>query len=322
MEPTKAAVSIFFISSGFLLSMKHPIERVSWAGWKHFVAGHALKIYPLQWLGLVALLVFQTIFIVPELDWWLLAHVALIQSWVPIRDVYFGYNGHSWFLASLMFCYVAYPLLSTLWHRVRLRWQCLAMAVVTAVFWWRLSGTEPSTREFLYVYPLIRIWDFVLGMVLHKLYQAAARTGFSPGRWKATLIEAAMVLFFLELIIINQGAEYTHPYEDFLLWWAPMGILVFGSAMLNGHEGYIGRMLLWWPLQWLGGLGFEIYIFQSIAALSFNYMVAPFFGHFGIILYGDYAWGMIPILIMLAWAVNRGFTRPLNAWLRRHRPAA
>ena len=40
------------------------------------------------------------------------------------------------------------------------------------------------------------------------------------------------------------------------------------------------------------------------------------------ILYGDYAWGMIPILIMLAWAVNRGFTRPLNAWLRRHRPAA
>ena len=97
MEPTKAAVSIFFISSGFLLSMRHPVERFSWSGWKRFVLHSASKLYPLQWLGLAILLLFQWIFIVPKVDASLLAHVALVQSWIPVREIFFGYNGHAWF---------------------------------------------------------------------------------------------------------------------------------------------------------------------------------------------------------------------------------
>ena len=315
MEPTKAAVSIFFISSGFLLSMRHPVERFSWSGWKRFVLHSASKLYPLQWLGLAILLLFQWIFIVPKVDASLLAHVALVQSWIPVREIFFGYNGHAWFLASLLFCYLCYPLLNYLAHRTRLWQQCLFMAVVTVVFAVSLPHTTGAQREFLYVFPLIRVWDFVLGIVLHGLYRACGKTDFSPSRLLATVIEVVVLLLFLELILINKKTDYITPYEDFLTWWLPMGAVVFSTAMLHGREGYLGRALMCRPLQWLGQLGFELYVFQGIAALVFNYLVAPVFGHFGIIVYGDYVWGVLPILIPLAWVVNRCFSRPVGRWL-------
>ena len=83
---------------------------------------------------------------------------------------------------------------------------------------------------------------------------------------------------------------------------------------------------------WLGNISFEIYMLQGIAALIFNYLVAPLlvnigFGHpspfdsaastdlFSIDPYTLIAWFILPIDILLAWLVNRLFTRPLRRLL-------
>ena len=61
---------------------------------------------------------------------------------------------------------------------------------------------------------------------------------------------------------------------------------------------------------------------QGIAALVYNYLLAPALGHLGLTRLGidPYSllpWMIIPLGILLAWIVNRLFTRPLNRLLFR-----
>ena len=98
--------------------------------------------------------------------------------------------------------------------------------------------------------------------------------------------------------------------------------------MYDRREGFIGRLLASRPMQWLGNISFEIFMLQGIAALIYNYWVAPVLGHFGITdalttvsqnLFGTepnlLALFILPIDILLAWLVNRLFTSQLHRLL-------
>ena len=39
----------------------------------------------------------------------MLTQGTLIQSWIPIRNIYFSLNGVSWYLSSLLFAYFCFP---------------------------------------------------------------------------------------------------------------------------------------------------------------------------------------------------------------------
>ena len=97
----------------------------------------------------------------------------------------------------------------------------------------------------------------------------------------------------------------------------PQGTILVALAFLDGQEGIIGRILLWKPLQWLGSISFEVYVLQFVAFLLFNYMLAPVLGHFGWRVDNQLHWFALVVLIPLSWLVNRYFTRPLGACLRR-----
>ena len=92
--------------------------------------------------------------------------------------------------------------------------------------------------------------------------------------------------------------------------------------MYDRREGFIGKVMAARPLQWIGSVCFELFMLQGIAALLYNYVLAPALGHLGlnrlgIDPYDLLPWMIIPLGILLAWVVNRLFTRPLNHVLRK-----
>ena len=101
--------------------------------------------------------------------------------------------------------------------------------------------------------------------------------------------------------------------------------------LYDKREGFVGKTLASKPMQWLGGISFEIFMLQGLAALVYNYWVAPALGHFGVTgvldmvchdLTGNMSLNhlalfILPIDILLAWLVNRLFTRPVARLLRR-----
>ena len=102
---TPCAVSCFFMLSGFLMMLHHPVERLGQFAYKRFMWRRLVKIYPLH--------VLLTLVAVPSfgVNWKLGVHLALLQSWFPATGVHFGYNYVAWFVSSLMLCYVLYPVL-------------------------------------------------------------------------------------------------------------------------------------------------------------------------------------------------------------------
>ena len=58
-------------------------------------------------------------------------------------------------------------------------------------------------------------------------------------------------------------------------------------------------------IQAIRGISFEVYILQKLVNNVFVYAVAPFFGHFGVLIY-DYSFACtVPLLLLTAWLVNK-----------------
>lgn len=312
-----AGVTFFFIVSAFLLMRKHPFDTISPREYRNFVFGHAARLYPLNWLALALMILLALTFHSTTVDWCNAALTALLlHSWSPQHDMHYGINPVAWFSCVLMFCYVVYPLLAYVTRRWR--WYHLGIAIIlmTSIPAAILPGLDIPGREAIYVNPLAHVIDFTMGIMVFRIYTLLKPRFQAVGFARATLIDVALLLLFGLVILIRNKTTWVKPWEDVIIWLVPQGAILLAMALLNGQEGFFGRILKWQPLQWLGSISFEVYMLQFVAFLLYNYVVAPAAGHFDIMAYGYKLIGVWLVLLPLAWLVNRYFSRPLMAFFK------
>ena len=331
-EMTWAGVTFFFMASGFLLALKHPFEQLDGKSYRRFAWNHAAKLFPLHWLTLamwIVAMVLLGLFAVKPLT--LALNALLLHSWSLIHAIYFSCNKFSWFLSTLLFCYLCYPLLARWFMPLRLRHKAIIIAVLAIIDFAILAGTDDYSRTALYVFPPVRLIDFVIGMALaHACQFFKDATSLAKGE---NGIDGELISIALLSVMVMTFRSYPSvlPWSDAILWWIPVAAILVVSLLYNRREGFIGIILSSKPLQWLGNISFEIFMLQGIAALVFNYWVSPVMTHIGVQyvynevsadLLGETApglivWLILPIDILLAWAVNRLFTRPVTRLLQR-----
>ena len=309
-EMTWAGVSFFFMASGFLLAIKHPFDRLDGQSWRRFAWNHAVKLFPLHWLSLVLWLLAMAVLglmVIRPLA--LSLNALLLHSWSLSHSIYFSYNKFSWFLSTLLFCYLCYPLLAKWLSPLRQRTRLIIVAVLALIDFIVLAvtGSDDYYRTALYV------------------------IGKSKNGTDAELVAVALLSV---MVMSYRSYSCLLPWSDAILWWLPVAVILLVCVIYDKREGFIGKVLASKPLQWLGDISFEIFILQGLAALVFNYLCAPALAHIGlghaspfdspgntdifsISPYSLIAWFILPIDILLAWVVNRLFTRPLSKLLRR-----
>ena len=306
-------VTFFFISSTFLLAMRHPFERLTARQYGRFALNHAMRLYPLHWLGLALLIALGLIYYPSDIHWGPNALSAmLIHSWFPQHDIHYGINPVAWYLCALLFCYLIYPFMAHWLGRWRLRYKVLLAVVLAIVLAVILLPLDIPGREAVFVNPLSHVLDVVVGLILIHLYHLLKARCNKVSFATATMLEVGALLSLAAAIAINVCTTWVKPWEDVLIWLLPQGAILLVLALLNGQEGAIGKFLLCKPLQWLGSISFEVYVLQFVAFHLFNYVVSPVAGHFGCLVYDKLAWLALLLLLPLAWAVNRWFTRPLR----------
>ena len=243
--------------------------------------------------------------------WDLPLHVLLLQSWVPNEDVYYNYSIHSWFLSSMLFCVLATPFLFYLFRKLGRKVSWIVVALVGTAVAVLCVNADSTMMSYYYVFPVFRAFDYSLGMMLGLSLHNRKPLSLSFG--KATLVEVGTLLVFISFIAFHaSGNTVASKLEVGALWWVPMLLLIAAGALLNGNEGAIGKLLSLQPLLWLGGISFEIYILQKAVNNLFCYVVAPFCGHFGLMIY-DYSFvGSVVLLLLLSYLVHRFFTVPIS----------
>ncbi len=331
-EMTWAGVTFFLMASGFLMARKYPFEQLDGQSYRRFAWNHAAKLFPLHWLTLVLWLVAMALLGMLAIKPVALAlNATLLHSWSLTHSIYFSYNKFSWFLSTLLFCYLCYPLLARRFTPLPqpIKWLIIGVLVIIDIF--ILAGTDDYGRTALYVFPPVRLLDFVIGMALAQACQESKKiqllgkssTGIDAELISLAVLSAGVMLF--------RSYPSLLPWSDAVLWWLPIAVILVTCILYDKREGFIGRILASKPLQWLGNISFEIFMLQGIAALVYNYWVAPVLAHIGVQRVYDYVaadllgasapglivWLILPIDILLAWGVNRLFTRPVARLLRR-----
>lgn len=306
VNATACGVSFFFMMSGFALSMHHEVRTLKGFGYGRFLRNRLAKFYPLHLVLTLAMIYFYGI------NWKLWANVFLVQSWYTEMDVWFSYNGTSWFVASLAFCYLFYALFSYWSHRLK---PAVSLAIlggiIVALTTFYFFLPSDVAVWFYYVFPPARLVPFGLGIVLARLCKDDVMQG-SASRWGWTAL--VMLVVVVTIILWPQTEVIPRVYFLSLVWYVPLAVLIVALCKAEQKGSLVTRVLSWKPLVWLGDISFEIYMWQVLVSLIVGKLAVLVIGHQFVP--EVYIAVILVLVIPVAWLTHRYFTTPLARCLR------
>ncbi|MBN2524268.1 MAG: acyltransferase [Bacteroidales bacterium] len=249
-------VCFFFILSGFILTHVYQEKIIQKKiKIKNFYLLRFLRIYPLYFLTLLLAIPLKLGLLLTDHKTWLLIfseHLTMTQSFVPIRDHYFSFNLVSWCISNEFFFYLAFPFIILLFSKINFI-KKLVLFVFISIGISILIYVLPSRLDhaIIYINPGIRIFDFILGIVLYDVYKKLHPLSKS----KATYFELASIVFLVIMYIVGIFLPQVIRYS--IYYWLPVSFLILVFAMQNGKISFLLSNKL---LMILGGMSYGLYI--------------------------------------------------------------
>lgn len=295
-----AAVAMFFVLSGFLAGQKTPEAGGCW--WKESLCVLWRKIRKFWILHLVFLLI--AAWLLPGRFRDFVRCLLLVQSYCGRAKVALSFNWPTWFLSSLMLCYLLSPVLN---RRVRragsLVWLLLPVIWAVQGGWAAVwMGTEADYGPgyyWVYICPLARLADFTCGLALARLH--ARYAPLHMGSFARTGCELAVVAAFAALLRWHGWLPQTFQYS---LLWMPIALCLIWIFAEKG--GLFTRACCNPVLMWIGACSFELYVAHRMILEA----VARFGGK-------NVAWWLLAVVATVAAAVlSSGFSARVKKWGR------
>lgn len=278
-----AAVTVFFVLSGFVLAYNYDLGAAWSAGTRlRFWIARFARIYPAYVSGLVLIAPFVLYRVLlldsgPPAGWELLTaalNALLLQAWAPETALTWNYPG--WSLSDEAFFYAVFPFIGVwLW---RLRGVGAWLGAAAAL--WVISMLPPLITIALPVHgfgdipadhfaipdaafypanlirynPLLRLAEFAAGIVVARLYRHSQTAG-NPldGRGYWLYLPGLAVAG----LVLAQAGSIPYPLAHNGLLLPPYACLILGLAFAGGP---VARWMAWKPLVYLGNASYSMYI--------------------------------------------------------------
>lgn len=186
-------VTFFYILSGFIInySFKRHIESGRF-DYKDFIVFRVCRLFPVHLLALFLVLNLFGYFVnfdaVNKLS--LVSNIFLVNSFIPDTAYYFSFNPVSWSISCEVFFYMAFCFLVGFSSS---RLFILLLVIQAFNVYYIFNPPEIVSGHWLfYVNPLFRICDFIIGILLCRLF---LHSEFSPGKKLGTVMEISSLLF-------------------------------------------------------------------------------------------------------------------------------
>ncbi len=257
----------FFVASGFLVFISHHnvSKPCTWKASADYVRKKLVSVWPIHFLAFCLCLCSMPLADIFTKDSLIkgLIHLLLLQSWSNSAATMFSFNGPSWFLSSLLFCYFSAPVLLRMIRRKR-----KILVLFPAVFLIRYAVEEihfyyPNEYWVLSLHwsPVLRMMEFFLGMMVGSVWSdACCRVNrrcknrapvFSF--WLFSIAEAA-ALYFTGMFLVTKQNFWGRAI--FVLWFCAF-IFIFAF-----DKGCLSRLLSLKPMGWFASVQFEFFIFH------------------------------------------------------------
>lgn len=312
-------VSFFMILSGFVLcdGYQSRIEAGT-INFKGFINKRLAKIYPLHIICLFCAIVLSLNKI--HFGWGTLAiytsNLLLLQSWIPLSDFYFSGNAVGWFLSAILFAYAVFPFIIRFINCSNSRTRLFKALTGTLIIYFIVVILIPGkySNSIIYVNPLFRVVDFIIGIALWQLWHR-----FRHGRSHSIIeslsfatkstIELAVFAIYACAILIYPNVEAKYAEASF--WWIPSVCAIVVFAAFNRSGGILTRLLHNRWIIWFGNISFSFYMIHNLMIRCFQILLIQMH-----ILLPPLATmtGIFIITVMAAYLVNRYFEKPASHW--------
>ena len=263
------ACEFFFVASGFLTAYNR-YDKLNDATWKNsfkYVLQKIKSFWPLHFICYLLALFFvpikfnaQKTFVISIIN------LSFLQAWSSSRDIVFSFNGVTWFLSALIFCYfLTAPLLKSLKTK---HLPLLFLGVLSLRFlleFGKVNYPELFENYTIHVSPIVRVLEYWLGILMVpvyikvKKYMALKR----PNIYLYSILEAAIFLLCTVLIFTMENI--------FLKVWFVLifCVLIF---VFSFDYGYISKFFGNKVFKFLSSVQFEFFmIHQVIINITKNY---------------------------------------------------
>lgn len=273
MRMSLAGVSFFFLLSGFVLTWSARHGDTAPAFWRR----RLVKIFPnhaVTWVVALVLLIGAGEQISALQG---ASTFFLFDAWIPDQKLQAGVNPVSWSLGCEAFFYFCFPFLhrvistfraGALWLAAALCTTAITVLPIAAV---RLTSSEPLwgglhitflQNWLTYTFPAVRIFEFLLGIILARIVITGARY---PSRFRYALVTIP-VGYLLAL-------QVDYPYGISTLLTLPLALLVLATAHadISGRRIFLRRPS--WI--WLGNISFAFYMVHLIVIQRLHHEFDP-----------------------------------------------
>ena len=263
------AVTFFFIISGFLTyrSMSKQVSDNIYKDSIIFIKRKLKGVYLLHILTLIY-------FILKEMQYGnnikrmilSIPNALLIQSFIPIKSIYLGFNGVSWFLSSLMFCYCISIFLVKLVRKIKaekstfyLIWIYILQLISVYIFRY-----TQNHHWIFYINPLFRSIDFIIGMLLSKVLLNKDRINIGE-KIGYNFLEIGSIILFC---IFYSNARYIPQIYRWNVYYTPILILII--YILYFQRGIVSDLLSSKIMLYLANISFEFYMLHQIITIKYS----------------------------------------------------
>lgn len=280
--PLNQGVSFFFVLSGFILAWNYPILS-NWSDRRKFWLARVARIWPLHvvtcllWIALIfnfdRSAYFPGILGLAKL----VANLLLLQSWVPVHDWALSFNGVAWSISTEFAFYAMFPLLIALWqkswHQLLLCQALIILLTISACTFYAISGSDDypgvGLLGLLYFNPVVRIFEFSIGIGLTILVREIAAAKPTLSNWQWLVIELAALLAAAVGLLaaanfsgigqtLGAPAAYYFAKEGLWLFWA----ILIGVFALS--RGPLTRLLSFRVVVFFGEISFALYLCHAL----------------------------------------------------------
>jgi peptidoglycan/LPS O-acetylase OafA/YrhL len=230
------AVTFFFVLGGFAMTLGYKDKVMSEDfSYKLYLTRRCIKFYPLHWLTLLAALPFAVF----SFSKWTLPtlaiNAALLQTWIPIYEVYFSFNAVSWYLANTMFFAIVFPFVFK-WISKASAVGRTVMVVALAIMYTIVARLLPAEKyhAILYISPYMRLMDFILGIILALGYLKLQEKPMANRNNTLNSIGIVALVIFLvvESCLLSENAVLFAP-----VYWIPVAALILLTCLTESNGG-------------------------------------------------------------------------------------
>lgn len=314
------AVSFFFMLSGFSLTLGYKDRVVSGSFlYRDFVKRRMSRLLPMHWLCIIISLPLSVLGIKDIFNFVLklILNASLLHSLVPIREFYFSFNWVSWFLSAIIFFALVFPFLLKTIASISKRWLIVSAIAVVCVYLIVLNILpEDYYHPILYINPILRIVDFTIGICLALLFQRNIVEHKDIKAISSLTWDLMALLSFVVVIVISFLFSISNPYSIAIIYWIPVGILIYSIASGSVVGGGKFRVLNNKVLNSLGNISFTFYMLHQLV-MRWTKLVMKHVLHIDESESLGYMIFVLIVTLSLSYMCNIYFEKPLAKWLTR-----